>query len=156
MSETGVKKHVVRLSAEEREALEAMISKGKGPAGQLLKAPILLKADISDAGDGWSDERIVEALETSLSTVYRTRQLSVEDGLDTALNRLRKNRERLASFLAFDSWHGLGRGEFGVFRCAAGPKLRSRAGFGRTPGVATPRHPAALASGSGCRPPPRG
>ena len=52
MSGTGVKKHVVRLSAEEREALEAMIGKGKGPARQLLKARILLKADISDAGDG--------------------------------------------------------------------------------------------------------
>nr|WP_294565136.1 IS630 family transposase [uncultured Rhodopila sp.] len=100
MSETGVKKHVVRLSAEERAALEAMISKGKGPASQLLKARVLLKADISDAGDGWSDERIVEALETSLSTVYRTRQLLVEDGLDAALKR--KPRERPSITPIFD------------------------------------------------------
>ena len=100
MSGTGVKKHVVRLSAEKREALEAMISKGKGPASQLLKARILLKTDISDAGDGWSDERIVEALETSLSTVCRTRQLLVEDGLNAALKR--KPRERASITPIFD------------------------------------------------------
>ena len=100
MSETGVKKHVVRLSAEEREALEAMIRKGKGPASQLLKARILLKADVSEAGDGWCDERIVEALETSLSTVYRTRQQLVEEGLDAALKR--KPRERPSITPIFD------------------------------------------------------
>ena len=100
MSETGFKNYVVRLSAEERETLEGMISKGKGPATQLLKARILLKADISEAGDGWSDERIVEALETSVSTVYRTRQRLVEDGLDAALKR--KPRERPSITPIFD------------------------------------------------------
>jgi len=60
-----VKKYVVRLSAAEREPLEALIRKGKNAAGPLLKAWILLKADVSDAGDGWSDSRIIEALETN-------------------------------------------------------------------------------------------
>jgi hypothetical protein len=46
---------VVRLSVEEREQLERLIRKGRGPARRLLKARILLKADISEAGDGWSD-----------------------------------------------------------------------------------------------------
>src|SRR6266566_1073884 len=46
--EISVKKYVVRLSAEERQQLEAMIRKGKGPARRLLKARILLKADVSD------------------------------------------------------------------------------------------------------------
>ena len=32
MPENGVKKYIVRLSADEREALEAVISKGKHPA----------------------------------------------------------------------------------------------------------------------------
>ena len=122
MSETGVKKHAVRLSAEEREALEAMISKGKGPARQLLKARILLKADISDAGDGWSDERIVEALETSLSTVYRTRQLSMEDGLDAALKR--KPRERPSITPIFD-----GEAEARLIQLA-GDNARSHGGVG--------------------------
>ena len=51
--EKSVKRYVVRLSGEERERLEALIRKGKSPAQRLLKARILLKADISQAGAGW-------------------------------------------------------------------------------------------------------
>jgi hypothetical protein len=50
-----------------------MIRKGKSPAARLLKARILLKAEASEAGEGWSDKRIVEALETSLSMVVPPR-----------------------------------------------------------------------------------
>ena len=61
--EISVKKYVVRLSGEERERLETLIRKGKSPARRVLKARILLKADVSEAGKGWSDNRIIEALE---------------------------------------------------------------------------------------------
>jgi hypothetical protein len=61
--EISVKKYVVRLSDEERERLEALIRKGRSPAQRLLKARILLKADVSEAGAGWSDSRIIKALE---------------------------------------------------------------------------------------------
>ena len=47
--EIAVKKYVVRLSGEERQQLETLIRKGKGPARRLLKARILLKADVSEA-----------------------------------------------------------------------------------------------------------
>jgi transposase len=87
MSEIVVKKYVVRLAPEERARLEEVIGKGKRPAAMILRARILLKADISDAGEGWSDGRIVKALETSLATVHRTRQRLVEEGLDAALAR---------------------------------------------------------------------
>ena len=70
--DVAVKKYVVRLSAEERAELEALIRKGKSPAQRLLKARILLKADVSDSGEGWSDSRIIRALETSASMVYIT------------------------------------------------------------------------------------
>ena len=43
-------------------------------ARRVLKARILLKADVSEAGKGWSDNRIIEALETSPSMVYRVRK----------------------------------------------------------------------------------
>ena len=69
--EISVKKYVVRLSDEEREQLEALIRKGKSPAQRLLKARILLKADVSEAGEGWSDSRIIKALDTRVSMVYR-------------------------------------------------------------------------------------
>jgi hypothetical protein len=48
--ENSVKRYVVRLSADEREQLEALIRKGKSPAQRLPKARILLKADVSEAG----------------------------------------------------------------------------------------------------------
>ena len=67
--EISVKKYVVRLSGEERERLETLIRKGKSPARRVLKARILLKADVSEAGKGGSDKRIIEALETSPSMV---------------------------------------------------------------------------------------
>ena len=70
---------------EERETLEALISKGKHPAAQVLKARILLKADVSEAGEGWSDSRIVKALDTSEATVFRTRQRLVEEGFEGVL-----------------------------------------------------------------------
>ena len=70
----------MRLSGEERERLERLIRKGKSPARRVLKARILLKADLSEAGKGLGDNRIIEALETSPSMVYGRKQL-VEVGL---------------------------------------------------------------------------
>ena len=83
--EASIKKYIVRLSTDERDRLNAMINIGKHPARKLLKARILLKADISVDGEGWSDSRIAEALDTSTDTVLRTRQRLVEEGVDGAL-----------------------------------------------------------------------
>ena len=55
--EIAVKKYVVKLSVEERERLKAMTSMGKHSAQLLTKARILLKADVSEAGEGWSRQR---------------------------------------------------------------------------------------------------
>ena len=79
--EISVKKYVVRLSGEERERLEALIRKGKSPAQRLLKARILLKADVSEAGAGWSDSRIIKALDNHLGQVHH------EQGHQRALQR---------------------------------------------------------------------
>ena len=83
----SVKRYVVRLETGERELLEAAIRKGKSAAQMLLKARILLKADASDAGEGWSDSQIVEALDTSVSMVYRVRRQLVEEGFEAVLSR---------------------------------------------------------------------
>ena len=86
-TDIAVKKYVVRLSAEEREQLQALIRKGKSPAKRLLKARILLKADVSDAGEGWSDSKIIAALDTSASMAYRVRKQLVEEGFAAVLSR---------------------------------------------------------------------
>jgi hypothetical protein len=53
----------------------------------LTKARILLKADVSDAGEGWSDSMIAGALDTSIATVERIRRQLVEEGFEAVLTR---------------------------------------------------------------------
>ncbi len=85
--EIVVKKYVVRLSSDERVQLETLIRAGKRPAQLLTKARILLKADVSAAGDGWSDSRIAAALDTSIANIERTRRQLVEEGFEAVLTR---------------------------------------------------------------------
>jgi hypothetical protein len=98
--EISVKKYVVRLSSEERQQVETLIRKGKGPARRVLKARILLKADVSEAGEGWSDSSIIAALDTSASMVYRVRKQLVEEGFEAVLSR--KQRKMPAMSRIFD------------------------------------------------------
>jgi hypothetical protein len=88
--EIAVKRYVVRLSAEERDRLECLRSKGTIPARRLLKVQILLKADVSEAGEGWSDREIMRAFDTTDMMVYRVRKQLVEEGLDAVLSRKRR------------------------------------------------------------------
>ena len=121
MSEVTVKKYVVRLSKNERSVLEDLISKGKHPAATILKARVLLKADVSDAGEGWSDSRIVKALDTSVATVARIRQRLVEDGVDAVLTR--KHSPNSARKRVFD---GAAEAKLIALACSEPPKGRSR------------------------------
>ena len=83
----AVKRYVVKLSDEERERLDTLIHVGKHSARQLMRARILLKADASAAGEGWSDSQIARALNTSVDTVSRTRRQLVEEGFESVLTR---------------------------------------------------------------------
>ena len=85
--EIAVKKYVVRLTAKERGQLDELIRKGKRSAQLLTKARILLKADVSDAGDGWSDSQIAAALDTSIANIERSRRQLVEEGFEAVLTR---------------------------------------------------------------------
>jgi transposase len=82
-----MKKYNVKLTEEERERLERMISTGKESARKLAHARILLKADESEGGPCWKDEQICEAIGVSPSTVRRARQQFVEEGVDAAITR---------------------------------------------------------------------
>ncbi len=85
------KKFVVKLSGEERAQLTGLISKGKAAAKTVLKARILLKADQGEAGEGWVDGKICEALDTNVGMVARVREKFVIQGLDAVITR--KQRE---------------------------------------------------------------
>ena len=119
--EISVKRYVVRLSADEREQLEALIRKGKNPAQRILKARILLKADVSGAGEGWSDGRIIKALETTPSMVYRVRKQLAEEGFEAVLSR--KQRATPAVARIFD---GEKEAKLIALACSKPPKGRVR------------------------------
>ena len=75
------KKYHVDLSEEERETLQNMTRKGKLSVRKMKRAQILLKAEA-----GLDDQTIMDAIETSRSTVERVRRRFVEGGLEKALN----------------------------------------------------------------------
>ncbi len=112
--EIRVKKYVVRLSGGERKQLEDFIGKGKPLAQLATRAQILLKADVSDLGEGWSDSRIAEALDTSIINVQRARERLVEQGFEAVLSR--KHNQRSARPRTFD-----GAAEAKLIALACGP-----------------------------------
>ena len=83
----AMKKYIVRLSLEERKTLTKMITSGRGPARLFTRAHILLKADQGEAGPGWPDARISEALEVTVQTVELVRKQLVEEGFEAVLAR---------------------------------------------------------------------
>ena len=119
--EISVKKYVVKLTGDERRHLHELIRTGKHSAQLLMKARILLKADTSSAGEGWSDSQIVKALETSLATVCRTRQQLVEEGFEAALTR--KHRATSARARIFD---GEKEAKLIALACSAPPRGRAK------------------------------
>jgi transposase len=84
-----MKRYRVTLRAEEREELGRLLARGKADVRKLKHAQILLKADQAEAGPGWADERLAEALEVGLTTVQRLRRRFVEEGLAAALSPYR-------------------------------------------------------------------
>jgi hypothetical protein len=107
--EIAVKKYVVKLSAEERERLDKLIHGGKRPVRQVTRARVLLKADVGEAGEGWSDSRIAAALEM------------VEEGVESVLTPKRSPasaRQRI-----FD---GAAEAKLTALACSEPPKGRAR------------------------------
>jgi hypothetical protein len=121
VKQIAVKKYVVKLSEAERERLNTLIHMGKHPARQLMKARILLKADVSEVGEGWSDSRIAIALDTSIDTVARTRQQLVEEGFESVLTR--KHSPASARQRIFD---GAAEAKLIALACSKPPKGRAR------------------------------
>jgi len=117
----AVAKYEVKLSDAEREQLNALIRMGKHSARLLTKARILLKADTSAVGEGWSDRRIATALDTSTDTVARTRQQLVEEGFEAVLTR--KHSPASARPRIFD---GAAEAKLIALACSQPPKGRAR------------------------------
>jgi transposase len=79
-------KVVVRLTPDQRRALEELVHTGECSAHAARRARILLKAD-ANGPDAWPDERIAGALDVSRMTVARARQRFAAEGLHATLHK---------------------------------------------------------------------
>lgn len=114
------KRYVVRLTAEERSALESLVKTGKVPARKRIHADVLLKADQGEHGPSWTDERISEATSVVSNSVKHIRQRFVEDGLAAALDRKKQRSPSRPRKLD-------GRAEARIIALACGPPPEGRA-----------------------------
>jgi Homeodomain-like domain-containing protein len=77
-------KYVVHLGSTERDHLLRLVITGRAASAKLLRARILLKADVAAGERRWTDTDMAAASDTSASTVHRVRQAWVEQGLEAA------------------------------------------------------------------------
>jgi hypothetical protein len=117
------KKYKVTLTAEERDALERMISRGKAAARALAHARIPLQADASEAEPAWTDERIAEALSVNTRTIERVRQRFVEEDLGSAL------RPKPPQRLYRRKLDGGQEAKLIALACSSPPEGKARCGF---------------------------
>ncbi len=80
------KKYIITLSDEERKLLEDIVNKGKNPAYKIKHAHILLNAE-----SGIADNDNADRCRCHINTVANVRQRFVEEGIEAALER--KKRE---------------------------------------------------------------
>ena len=113
-------KFIVRLDAAERLSLQTLVDEGRGAKSARQRARVLLKADQSEGAPGWTDERVAEFAEVSLSTVHRVRQQLVEEGLEAALQR-RPSPQR-----QYRKLDGVAEATLIATACSQAPEGRSR------------------------------
>ncbi len=82
-----MKKYIVRLSPEERTTLKKLLASGRGSGRMFTRVRILLKADQSDEGSAWPDEKISEAFDVTVQTIEKVRKQLVEEGFEAVLLR---------------------------------------------------------------------
>ncbi len=90
----STKKYRIRLTTDEQQELNALVSRGRAAAYKQTHARILLMSDESRSDGGMKDADITSALGVGQSTVERIRKSCVEEGVESALNRKKQLRRR--------------------------------------------------------------
>lgn len=80
-------KYKVTLTKEERDQLNAIISKGYHSAQQFRSAYILLNCDEGEYGEKILNEQISHVLKISMRMIDRVKQRFVEEGFEACLDR---------------------------------------------------------------------
>jgi transposase len=86
-----MKKYIVELTSEERKQLQQLVKKGKVPGYKIRHAQMLLKTVQGNKGPGWPDVQVAEVFAAHVTTVERLRKRFVEQGLEAALERNKRD-----------------------------------------------------------------
>jgi transposase len=114
------KRYVVRLSSEEREQLEGLVNRGRDVAYRRRHAQILLWVDEGEHGPKLIDREAAERVGCTRRTVEQIRERCVCEGLQAALERRPRSRERARVL------DGDGEARLVSLACSAAPEGRSR------------------------------
>ena len=90
----------VTLTEEERDVLEALTKRGKTHARRFIRARALLLTDAGPDGPAWTVGDTATALGITSRTIEHLKKCFVEEGLDAALER--KRREKPPREVKFD------------------------------------------------------
>jgi hypothetical protein len=91
------KKYIVRLNDQERQELIEVITKLRGTSQKVIRAQILLKADVD--GTNWPHHQIAEAFLCRTKTVSNVCKSLVERGFDITLNGKKRDTPPRAKLL---------------------------------------------------------
>ena len=110
-----MKKHRVKLSQEERTALETLTKAGTIAVRKLKRIRILLLSDEGEYGPAKTNQEIAEIVEVSPVTVSRIRKRYVEEGLAQAIKEKPKSG-------APRTFRGDGRAKITALACSDPPE----------------------------------
>ena len=89
-----MKKYVVTLTEEEREALDALTSRGKHSSQKILNALILLGCDEGEfQKERSTNKEMARVLNISMRKIDRVKKRFVVDGLEVCLNGRKGSRD---------------------------------------------------------------
>lgn len=88
------KRYVVRLTLDERARLEGLIKRGREAAYRRRHAEVLLLVDEGEHGPKLIDRVVAERTGFARRTVEQIRERCVTEGLDLALERKKRSRDR--------------------------------------------------------------
>ena len=116
-----MKRYRIKLSAEERQKLKTLVSRGRAAAYKQTHGRILLLSDEAHADGAMKDEEIARVLQIGRATVERVRRRCVEEGIEAALGRKRQLNRRPKRLD--------GQGEAHLIALACGEPPEGRAGW---------------------------
>ena len=115
-----MKLYIIDLDPAEREELTELMERGTVAAYRRRHAEILLLADQGADGPAWRDTEIASHVGVTVQNVERIRKRCVLEGLEAALGRRKRSRERSTVL------DGEGEAQLIAIACSEPPSGRAR------------------------------